>query len=74
MSMIKNEVVLSSRHNLLLLLVALPLLVVPWWKSRALFDRLFCGWPSFSVYSGSRHFALLNNNCQIFRVKDKDYC
>ena len=73
MSMLKNEVVLCGWHKLLLP-VSLLLLVVPWWKSRAVCERLFCGWPGFSVYGGSRHFALLHNNCQIFRVKDKDYC
>lgn len=74
MRLIINEVEAHRRYRMLLPVMALPLMVVPLWKCHTMFDRLFCGWGGFWVYSGSHHFALLCNNRRIVCVKDKDYC
>jgi hypothetical protein len=74
MRLIKNEVILDGWCKFLLPVVALPLVVLPWWKCHAVFDRLFSGWGGVIVYAGSHHLAVIHKNIRVLYIRDKKYC
>lgn len=74
MRLIKNEVVVYGRFRFIKRAITLSFLLVPWWESYAVLNRLFYGLDGFRVYAGSHHLAVMHDGVRLFCVKDREYC